>query len=360
MSDIKFDCLHCSQHLEAPDDMQGQTIDCPNCNTPIRIPFSDRQEAAPPPSTATEPGDDDSTVFYPWEPDPERLAKAQEYDVAGQVVSYPCKCGEFLNSLLKTETLKALKNAAGDFRVYPNMAVATFREEKPGCVEALIAKAPESLRMLLKIILFPYILLFAMPNLFIGIVMMMIGVGILIAILVGAVVFVLSTPLIAIPAILIGIGVFFGVQWVYGKYRQKRLAIIRQRLATMANRILCNPKSPFAVKTLFKYGPIVPRIWMRGDKVGEVMGIVRISARSKLIKRALVLVIQDNAFGRDGCFSVGMGILLGRLLSKRRRIYVLAFDGGEPAADAAASALADMLDVPVQQGAFNMNRLVVK
>lgn len=38
MSDYKFDCPHCSQSLEAPDDMAGEVIDCPTCGKSLEIP----------------------------------------------------------------------------------------------------------------------------------------------------------------------------------------------------------------------------------------------------------------------------------------------------------------------------------
>jgi uncharacterized RDD family membrane protein YckC len=39
MSDFEFNCPHCTQSLEAPDDMSGQLIDCPKCKAPIEVPF---------------------------------------------------------------------------------------------------------------------------------------------------------------------------------------------------------------------------------------------------------------------------------------------------------------------------------
>ena len=48
MSDVKFNCPHCSQSLEAPEEMLGQLIDCPSCQKPIEVPFP---RMAPKPST---------------------------------------------------------------------------------------------------------------------------------------------------------------------------------------------------------------------------------------------------------------------------------------------------------------------
>lgn len=38
MADIKCVCPHCSQHLEAPDELAGQTIECPSCKGSLLIP----------------------------------------------------------------------------------------------------------------------------------------------------------------------------------------------------------------------------------------------------------------------------------------------------------------------------------
>ena len=38
MSSYKFSCPICEQHIEAPADMLGETVDCPNCNTSITLP----------------------------------------------------------------------------------------------------------------------------------------------------------------------------------------------------------------------------------------------------------------------------------------------------------------------------------
>jgi len=53
MSDFKFNCPHCNQSLEAPEDMLGEAIECPACNGSIQIPA--RQPAPPPPPRTTPP-----------------------------------------------------------------------------------------------------------------------------------------------------------------------------------------------------------------------------------------------------------------------------------------------------------------
>ena len=36
--EIRFECPHCEQSLEAPSDMAGESIDCPSCGNPIDVP----------------------------------------------------------------------------------------------------------------------------------------------------------------------------------------------------------------------------------------------------------------------------------------------------------------------------------
>jgi len=40
MSDLKINCPHCNQSLEAPPELLGETVDCPACNKPIDVPAS--------------------------------------------------------------------------------------------------------------------------------------------------------------------------------------------------------------------------------------------------------------------------------------------------------------------------------
>lgn len=38
MSEFKFDCPHCKQHLQCDEQFSGREIQCPSCNVLIRIP----------------------------------------------------------------------------------------------------------------------------------------------------------------------------------------------------------------------------------------------------------------------------------------------------------------------------------
>ena len=46
---MKFFCLHCDQCIEATDELAGKTIDCPNCQRNIAVPFPEHHIAAPDP-----------------------------------------------------------------------------------------------------------------------------------------------------------------------------------------------------------------------------------------------------------------------------------------------------------------------
>jgi hypothetical protein len=51
VSDLNFNCPHCNQSLEAPEEMLGQAINCPSCNGSIQLPQSTpKPEVRPPPS----------------------------------------------------------------------------------------------------------------------------------------------------------------------------------------------------------------------------------------------------------------------------------------------------------------------
>ena len=54
MSDMEFNCPHCNQTIEAPEDMLGQLIDCPACGGAIQLPPPE-PPAEPPPEPLPEP-----------------------------------------------------------------------------------------------------------------------------------------------------------------------------------------------------------------------------------------------------------------------------------------------------------------
>jgi len=38
MSEFKFNCPHCDQHLQCDEQFSGRQVQCPTCNVLIRIP----------------------------------------------------------------------------------------------------------------------------------------------------------------------------------------------------------------------------------------------------------------------------------------------------------------------------------
>lgn len=46
MSDIAFNCPECKQHLEAPAEMAGETVECPKCNQHMVVPTPSVDEVA--------------------------------------------------------------------------------------------------------------------------------------------------------------------------------------------------------------------------------------------------------------------------------------------------------------------------
>ena len=53
MTDIEFVCPHCGQNLNGPEDLAGQTIDCPVCQKSFEIPGGiievPKEKMVPPP-----------------------------------------------------------------------------------------------------------------------------------------------------------------------------------------------------------------------------------------------------------------------------------------------------------------------
>lgn len=217
-----------------------------------------------------------------------------------------------------------------------------MREEKPGCLVNLVMGLPESVRpipiFLARVITF----CLQMPSVILGLIFLAVFA-------VVAVLLLVFFWYIIIPAVILG-AIVLGVL--------QKLA--QRHLDAIARRILEKPKSSYAVRKLFKYCATVPRYWHRGDPVGEVVQILRVETRRRLLQRSLIIIVQDNPKeSRGGCLNLGMGIYLGRLLRAERRIFVLSIDGGASAADAAAAAMSGVLEVPVTRGEFRFNHLVL-
>ena len=74
MSEINFNCPHCQQELTAPEEMAGQSIECPACGKPFDVPGGiiemPAAEYTPPPTmSATGDADKGKTVRIELPPD---------------------------------------------------------------------------------------------------------------------------------------------------------------------------------------------------------------------------------------------------------------------------------------------------
>lgn len=85
MADINFDCPHCGQNLNGPEEMAGQTIDCPVCQKAFQIPGGiievPKGQMAPPsrPSEPTPSSGDDKGKTVRIELPPEFLAEPDKH-----------------------------------------------------------------------------------------------------------------------------------------------------------------------------------------------------------------------------------------------------------------------------------------
>jgi hypothetical protein len=61
MADISFKCSHCGQDLTGPEEMAGETIDCPVCEKSFQIPGGiielPKSQMAPPPAPRPAPSE---------------------------------------------------------------------------------------------------------------------------------------------------------------------------------------------------------------------------------------------------------------------------------------------------------------
>lgn len=95
MADIKFDCPHCKQHIEAPEEILGVTVNCPTCQGAITVSASKPVQSSAPIPAQTKP-----LISVP---PPEKQTKTCSY--CGEEIlasAQKCKhCGEYLTSALR-------------------------------------------------------------------------------------------------------------------------------------------------------------------------------------------------------------------------------------------------------------------
>ena len=90
MADIDFNCTHCGQNLNGPEEMAGQTIECPVCQKSFQIPGGiievpksklapPSRPAAPAAPAARPSGDDEKGKTVRIELPPEFLAEPEKH-----------------------------------------------------------------------------------------------------------------------------------------------------------------------------------------------------------------------------------------------------------------------------------------
>jgi nitrite reductase/ring-hydroxylating ferredoxin subunit len=88
MADINFNCPHCGQNLNGPEEMGGETIDCPVCQKSFQIPGGiievPKTKLAPPsrpaaPASPTRAIDDEKGKTVRIELPPEFLAEPEKH-----------------------------------------------------------------------------------------------------------------------------------------------------------------------------------------------------------------------------------------------------------------------------------------
>jgi len=266
---------------------------------------------APLPAPDAPPPDDDSAdedVPYPWAIPAELQEKAETYDAAQDYRPFTVKVNECLNSLLKSETFKGLVKA--ELRVYPDLVGIT--ERPPGCLANLVMRLPGPIQTLIYWTLGGGLL------------------GLLFAPLV------ILIGLTALPFLLV---------WDF---------LMGLRLRQVARKILADPHSSYAIRKLYQYTALGPRYWAKGD----IVQLVRLDTHRMLLKRSLLLFVQDAPLpDRRGCLQTGALLLISRMFQGTRRLYVVDVEGGPDAADAAATAAAQVLAVPVVRARFSFGNL---
>ncbi len=308
-------------------------------------PASPVREVAAPPQPADEAGE-----CYPWETPAEVLEKAEAYREQGTVRAYSCKVEESLEGLLRPQVFKSIKQKAkqeanlAELQIFPDLVGIVHRPEELGCLGQLI------------MLVFPVQWAVMVLGLFAN----LIGLGIIGVI--GIVVYLVLARFLgylgAVGAIVAGIALLAGGNALIRSLSQKRLAHI-------AAKIRANPRSCSSVKQMFKRAgwvrwrtgvgrgqtgaAMAERYWAKGD----VVQLVRVDARRRLLMRNLLLIVMDSPVpASPGLSSIGIVLFCKRAFCPCRRIYVVDFEGGTRAADEAAQAAGVALGLPVQQGRF--------
>jgi hypothetical protein len=247
---------------------------------------------------------------YPWDIPADRVARAEAYEAQNACQPFTARVSAFLNGLLKNETFRGLVDA--ELRVYPDMVGVT--ERPPGCLAQLLMKLPGPVQTLL---------------------LWTLGGGLINLIFLPLTIFlaVLTSPI-----------------WLTS------MLVDHLRMGYVARRIRSDPTGSYAIRKLHKYAPLGPRYWTPG----EIVQIVRVDTRRRLLRRSLVVLVQDDPLpAKGGCMQMGALLAITRFFQGRRRLYVVDISDGPEAADSAAAAVARVAGAPVVSGKFFLNNLFV-
>jgi DNA-directed RNA polymerase subunit RPC12/RpoP len=55
MQDIHYECTKCGQHIDAPEELAGQLVECPTCKEMIEVPIRSQRKEAPKPVATPAP-----------------------------------------------------------------------------------------------------------------------------------------------------------------------------------------------------------------------------------------------------------------------------------------------------------------
>lgn len=274
-------------------------------------------------------GTGEGIQLYPWLPDPVLLERAQQLYEQKQVQTYPCRSTECINLVRKVE---ATSNQLYPLQleIYSDFVGVDLREEKPGCLAALLQQLPPGVRDALKPV---FTVVDAVASILGG------GLGCLSLIVVLPLALVLAIPalIVLIPVCLVWMPIAMLLDYLE-----------RKRLDAVARKILADPTSSYAVKQLHSRSPLAPCYWNRG----EIQQIVRIDTRRGLRKYACLLFVRDNPLpASTSTDAIPLVCWLQRTFNARRRVFLVRAENLDEA-DRAAESAARVLQAPLVRARY--------
>src|SRR4051812_34382751 len=123
MSDLKFSCTSCGQHIQCAAEHAGENIPCPSCAQLVRVPAASAVvEVAPAPPANENPFADESKVSYTPTASPEEAASKKVPTLDEDIAA---KSNPFTNpdALPKTEREEQIAAARAAHPVQPATTV---------------------------------------------------------------------------------------------------------------------------------------------------------------------------------------------------------------------------------------------